>query len=257
MQNNTLLDTSATEAWRAAKETAAGVFQTQEYRRFIDYLYEKFPSRFGRIAGAKLERDYLRIVDHHLDYLVPRMLAHMQPNVQRVLDFGCGSGGSAIALALVFPEVRFFGTDIDVGEVEVARERAKLYGVSDRCEFAHVEASRRLPFPDGSFDFCLCSSVIEYAVDMDVRRFCVQEMMRLVAPGGLLFFSVPNRLYPFEVHSRKWGWNYFPKLLKARTVDSTAWEVRRLARPTRLRLQGTPIAQFFRPWSNFCFQKLN
>ena len=257
MQNNTQVDSSPAVAWRMAKEQAARISETRDYKSFIDYLHRKFPSRFGRIAPAKLEQDYLRIVDHHLDYLVPRMIPHMQPNVRRVLDFGCGSGGSAIALAMVFPDVRFFGTDIDLGEIEVARERAKLYGVSDRCEFAHVEESRRLPFPDGSFDFSLCSSVIEYAVDMDVRRFCVQEMMRLVSPGGLLFFSVPNRLYPFEVHSRKWGWNYFPKLLKARTVDSTAWEVRRLARPTRLRLQSTPIAQFFRPWSNFCFQKLN
>lgn len=242
-------------AWLKAKERAETISRTRSYGDFVDYVRTKFPSRF-KGSPHVLDRDYLRIVDHHLKYLVPRMRAHMQPNVRRVLDFGCGSGGSAIALALVYPEIRFFGTDVDAKEIAVARERAKLYNVADRCEFAHVEASMRLPLPDGSFDFCLCSSVIEYVTEMPARKFCVQEMFRLVAPGGLLFFSVPNRLYPFEVHTHKWGWNYFPKLLKARTVDSTFWEVRRLARPAAVRLRATPIAQFFRPWSNFCLQKL-
>jgi SAM-dependent methyltransferase len=243
-------------AWREAKERAKTISRTRDYNEFVDYLRKDFPSRFKGPLHA-LERDYLRIVDHHLEYLVPRMLPNMQPNVRRMLDFGCGSGGSAVALAMVYPGMRFFGTDIDPKEIAAARERAKLYNVADRCEFAHVEENGRLPFPDESFDFCLCSSVIEYVIETEARQFCVQEMVRLVATGGLLFFSVPNRLYPFEVHTGKWGWNYFPKLLKARTVDSTFWEVRRLARPTRLQLRPTPIAQLFRPWSNFCVQKLS
>ena len=249
------MDSNPIAMWREAKQKAENIARTSDYERFVDRLRRRFPTRF-KIASHILERDYLRIVDHHLQYLVPRILPHIQPNVRRVLDFGCGSGGSAIALAMVYPEIRFVGTDIDPTEVEVALQRAKLYNVADRCEFAHLEENRKLPLPEESFDFCLCSSVIEYVIEAQARRFCIQEMVRLVSPGGLLFFSVPNRLYPFEVHSRKWGWNYFPKLLKARTVDSTFWEVRRLARPTRLRLRPTPILQFLRPWSNFCVQKL-
>jgi SAM-dependent methyltransferase len=241
-------------ALREAKQKAKDVSRTCDYDRFVDYLHDKFPTRF-KIASSSLERDYLRIVDHHLNCLVPRMESCLRLNVRRILDFGCGSGGSAIALAMVYPQIRFVGTDVDPKEVEVALERAKLYNVADRCEFAHVEENRSLPLPDGSFDLCLCSSVLEYVIEARARRLCVQEMVRIVKPGGLLFFSVPNRLYPFEVHSRKWGWNYFPRLLKARTVDSTFWEVRRLARPTRLQLCPTPIMQFLRPWSNFCVQK--
>jgi SAM-dependent methyltransferase len=255
LQSYVLISENSNATWREAGERAEAISQTRDYQDFLDYLRKEFPSRF-KADSHVLDRDYFRIVDHHLKYLVPRMRPHMLPNPRRMLDFGCGSGGSAIALAMVYPGTRFFGTDIDSKEIAVARERAKLYNVAGRCEFTHVEESRPLPFPDGSFDFCLCSSVIEYVTQKDARKFCVQEMVRLVAPGGLLFFSVPNRLYPFEVHSRKWGWNYFPKLLKARTVDSSFWEVRRLARPAILRLRPTPIAQFFRPWSNFCVQKL-
>jgi SAM-dependent methyltransferase len=151
--------------------------------------------------------------------------------------------------------VTFTGTDIDPMEVRMARERATLYGVADRCDFHCTSAGELLPFQDGSFDFCLCSSVLEYAVDVDVRRFCIREMARSLRPEGLLFCSVPNRLYPFEIHTRKWGWNQFPNLLHAHTVDCTAWEVKRLARPWVLMLHRTPVIELFLPWSNFCLRR--
>ena len=240
---------------RRAKERADMIAKSTDYQHFVEMIRSRFPWRFERIPLPVLERDFLRIVDHHLEYLVPLVQPYLEPKIRRVLDFGCGSGGSAIALAMAHPEIRFCGTDIDEREILVARERAKLYGVADRCEFFHVSAGQPLPFPDESFDFSLCSSVIEYAVERSIRKFCVQEMVRLVNRRGLLFFSVPNRLYPFEIHSGKWGWNYFPKLLHARTVDSTVWEVEKLARPAVLRLHRTPIAQLFRPWSNFCLRR--
>jgi ubiquinone/menaquinone biosynthesis C-methylase UbiE len=214
-----------------------------------------YPWRFEKLSATVLDRDYLRVVDHHLEHLIPRVGRYLGPDIQHVLDFGCGSGGSAIALALVYPNVTCTGTDIDPEEVAIARERAKLYGVADRCEFHSTCAGQPLPFQDGSFDFCQCSSVLEYAVDVDVRRFCIHEMARLLRPQGLLFCSVPNRLYPFEIHTRKWGWNHFPKLLHAHTVDCTAWEVKRLALPWVLRLYRTPWIELFRPWSSFCLQR--
>jgi SAM-dependent methyltransferase len=96
---------------------------------------------------------------------------------------------------------------------------------------------------------------LEYVTDPRARKACVQEMARVIKPGGRLFMSVPNRLYPVEIHSRKWGWNYFPRLMKARIVGSDAWEIRRLARPHVLKLHRTPISQLFTPWTNFCLEK--
>jgi SAM-dependent methyltransferase len=238
-----------------AKALAEAIAKSPQYVQFVETVRKVYPWRFKRLTPQVLERDYLRIVDHHLRRLVPRLAPCIGPGIRRVLDFGCGSGGSAIALALVYPDVRCYGTDIDESEILMARERARLYNVADRCEFQHVTASEPLPFDEGFFDFCLCSSVIEYATEKTVRTFCVREMVRLVAPRGLLFFSVPNRLYPFEIHTGKWGWNYFPKQMGATTIDSSFWEVRKLARPDVLELYRTPIAQLFRPWSNFCVRK--
>ena len=250
------MDSTFLASLERAKQRARAVANSgQCYRQFVQSMREAYPWRFEKLPRVVLERDCLRIVDHHLEHLVPRLASHMGPDMRRVVDYGCGSGGSAIALALVYPDVTCLGIDIDPKEVTLAWERASLYGVADRCKFYHVSPRQQLPFQDGSFDFCQCSAVLEYVVDMDVRKFCIGEMARLLRTGGLLFCSVPNRLYPFEIHTRKWGWNYFPKLLGARTVDCTAWEVKRLARPRVLRLHRTPLLNLFRPWSNFCLRR--
>ena len=238
-----------------AKQRAREIADSPPFERFVDMIRERFPWRFEKMPLAVLNRDYLRIVDHHLEHLMPHAQRYMNADVRRVLDFGCGSGGSAIALAMLYPNLHCVGTDIDEAEISVAHERAKLYNVADRCEFHHVTPGEPLPFAAGSFDFSLCSSVLEYCIEPGVRRFCVQEMVRLVAPQGHLFFAVPNGLYPFEIHTGKWGWNYFPKLLHARTVDCTAWEVKKLSRPTVLKFHRTPVSQLFRPWSAFCLRR--
>jgi SAM-dependent methyltransferase len=243
-------------ALEEARQRAAAVAESIAYQRFVAAVREQSPWRFQNVPPEVLERDYLRVVDHHLRHLIPLLREYVTPATRKILDFGCGSGGSAIALAMVYPGVRCWGTDIDAGEILVARERANLYGVAGRCEFHHVPENQPLPYADGFFDFSLCSSVLEYAVDPGAREFCVHEIVRLTAPDALLFFSVPNRLYPYEVHTGKWGWNYFPKWTVAKIVDSSFWEVCRLARPADLKLYRTPLSRLFRPWSNFCVQKL-
>lgn len=239
---------------RDARVLIDAVDASEEFSRFVAGLKVKFPWRF-EMKPDVLERDYLRIVKHHLDHLIPQVQRYMDPLPKRVLDFGCGSGGSSIAMALVYPEVHFYGTDIDPMEIEVAKERAALYGVSDRCEFKLVEPGQTLPVPQGSFDFLLCSSMLEYAVEDGVREFCVREMVRAVSTLGLLFFSVPNRLYPYEIHTGKWGWNYFPRWFCARTVDSGFWEVQRLARPSKLSLYRSRVVRLLTPWTTFCLRK--
>jgi len=250
------MDVTFAASLERAKQKAQDVADSGErYAQFVQLLRDTDPWRFEKLSPAALERDCLRIVDHHLVHLVPRVARYMGSDVHRVLDFGCGSGGSAIALALAYPHVTCIGIDINPREVAIAEQRARLYGVASRCTFYCFAPGEALPYQDGAFDLCLCSSVLEYVVDMKLRGFCIREMTRLLGTGGRLFCSVPNRLYPLEIHTRRWGWNYFPKLMRAQTVDCTAWEVKRLARPVILKLYRTPWLELFRPWSNFCLRR--
>lgn len=237
---------------QAARERAAATAKSAEFREFVELVRAKTPGRFN---GDKELTVFLRRVDQHLEHFVPKLLASVDHDIHQMLDFGCGTGASSVALALVFPEIRCYGTDINRVDLSIAHARARLYGVSERCQFDYLGEDQPLPAPDDRFDLCVCCSVLEYVTDPRARKFCVQEMARTLAPGGLLFMTVPNRLYPFEIHSRKLGWNYFPKLLNARILGSSAWEVKNLARPHSLKLHRTPPRQLLAPWTNFCLKK--
>lgn len=237
---------------QAAREVAAAVSKSKAHDEFVEVVRKEAPWRF---KGVKELDRYLHNVRHHLLHFAPLALSCVDDDIRTVFDFGCGSGSGSIALALIFPGLRCQGVDISPAEVAIGRERAKLFGVGDRCQFECIAPGQALPAPSDAFDLCTCCSVLEYVTDPDVRKFCIQEMARVLVPGGRLFMSVPNRLYPIELHSRKLGWNYFPKFLKARIVGTTAWEVMRLAHPHVLKLCSTPLRRLLTPWTNFCLRK--
>jgi len=139
-------------ALQAAQEKAKAIAGSPAFAEFVERIRAKFPWRFQNIPPDTLDRDYLRVVDHHLRHLLSRVQRYVEPTTRRVLDFGCGSGGSAIALAMVYPELHCYGTDVDADEIAVARERAKLYQVDDRCEFYHLREGESLPFANGFFE---------------------------------------------------------------------------------------------------------
>jgi SAM-dependent methyltransferase len=54
-----------------------------------------------------------------------------------------------------------------------------------------------LPFASETIDVVICSQVYEHVPD-DIRLF--SEVYRILKPGGIVFFSGPNRLFPYEFH---------------------------------------------------------
>ncbi len=58
----------------------------------------------------------------------------------RVLDVGCGTGWSSIAMATAYPGVTVDGFDPDETSVELARGNAEAAGVSDRVRFHAKDA---------------------------------------------------------------------------------------------------------------------
>lgn len=246
------MDSATQRRLTEARAQAVAIGRSDAFGRFVDVVRQETPWRFNGVP--ELQR-YLHNVDHHLENFVPKLLACMEGDVHAVFDFGCGSGSGSIALTMMFPELQCYGVDISAAEVTIARARAELYGVADRCRFSVIEEGGALPAANAEFDLCICCSVLEYVVQRDTRRFCVQEMVRVLADGGWLFMSVPNRIYPIELHSHKFGWNYFPKLLRARIVGTSMGEIRRLARPSVLHPYHTSLPQLLTPWTNFCLQK--
>lgn len=112
----------------------------------------------------------------------------------RVLENGCGVG---IYLEHLTPHIgSIFGLEFDL-------ERAKQ--AHHRAPFMINSAGEELPFEPGSFDAILSHEVLEHVRD---DRRCIEEMVRVLKPGGVILLFVPNRGYPFETHGIYWRGRY-------------------------------------------------
>ncbi|WP_409455331.1 class I SAM-dependent methyltransferase [Methylosinus sp. H3A] len=115
----------------------------------------------------------------------------------RWLDAGCGSGFFSRLLAN--RERHFTGLDASTPMINSARRLAKRYGLSDMTQFETVADLDRLSFADGSFAGCICLSVIEY---LDRPYQCLDELARVIEPGGFLIVSVPHANSPLRFAQR-------------------------------------------------------
>ncbi len=98
---------------------------------------------------------------------------------QRILDAGCGVGGTAIWLAQEFG-VQAVGLTNCEPHVALAAEQAKKRGVSHLVEF-HYGDFMDMPFPGGSFDAVLNHETYCYAPD---KIAFLSGVYRVLKPGG-------------------------------------------------------------------------
>ncbi len=111
-----------------------------------------------------------------------------------ILEDGCGVGMYLAQLGQ--DTTQAVGLEI---EMERAKEAYQL-GQSVTCGVGEA-----LPFPANHFDLILSHEVLEHVQD---DGMAVQEMVRVLKPGGRLVIFVPNRGYPFETHGIYWKGSY-------------------------------------------------
>lgn len=110
---------------------------------------------------------------------------------RKVLDLGCGVGHwGRVLLPHLAPEARLFGVDREAAWVEEAARRAEAAGYAERTSYRLGDAER-IPFHDGVFDLVTCQTLLIHVRD---PRAMLREMMRVLAPGGLLAVAEPNNL---------------------------------------------------------------
>jgi SAM-dependent methyltransferase len=106
----------------------------------------------------------------------------------RVLDIGCGNG--AIHEFLLNSELEINLEGIDVAPEFLEQAHKNFPGVNYR-----VYDGKRLPFDDGSFDCVFTICVMHHVPPAQWPGF-VQEMHRVVRPGGIVVVVEHNRINP-------------------------------------------------------------
>lgn len=108
------------------------------------------------------------------------------PDVGLWLDAGCGSGYFS---RLIARPREVIGIDGSGAMIEAATALAETEGLNRIVRFRRVEDLERLAFDANSFNGCLCLSVVEY---LQKPTELLQELARVVVPGGTVVVSVPN-----------------------------------------------------------------
>lgn len=171
------------------------------------------------------------------------VVAELRP--RRLLDVGCGSGYLAKLLKMRVPELVVHGIDIS----SVALQRARRY--VDQVWQVDLDKAD-LPAPAEHYDTVACVEVLEHLYDPD---HALQEIARVLVPGGYAVVTVPNLAY----------WRFRLALLRGR-VPPPAMDRRHLhqfdsrlfaetlsrpgLRPVRMTGHGVRLRRLVSRWPN-------
>lgn len=121
-----------------------------------------------------------------------------------LVDLGCGAGGLLAAAASEGHTI--IGLDVSVAWLVVARAFVREHGGTPLLAAAFGEA---LPLANDAVTGVISLDVIEHVAGRDAY---VAEIGRVLAPGGRLALSTPNRFsLSAEPHVHVWGVGWLPR----------------------------------------------
>jgi len=125
-----------------------------------------------------------------------------------ILEVGCGAGYGSHYLSKSCKEI----IGIDVEKEAIDHAQAKY--TTANCSFKEYNGSN-IPYDDNYFDFIVSFQVIEH-VDNDAAF--VNELKRVLKPGGAAFITTPNKTYRLKPGQKPWNRyhkrEYYPKELE-------------------------------------------
>lgn len=109
------------------------------------------------------------------------------------LDFGCGIGRLTRALAEYFPEC--CGVDISPTMIRLAQE---LNRDLLQCRFLLNEETELKDLSENYFGFIYTSIVLQHVASPHSHKY-IAELVRVLKPGGMLIFQLPEELRAHKV----------------------------------------------------------
>jgi 2-polyprenyl-3-methyl-5-hydroxy-6-metoxy-1,4-benzoquinol methylase len=163
---------------------------------------ERYSEAFYRhdLAGHLYSR-----LENNRRFVVPWLNAVRPLKEMRILEIGCGTGASTVALAEQGAHV--IAIDIDEPALKVARERCRVHGVS--AEIIEANAESLLHY--GRVDAVLYYAALEHMKHAERMRSLAEAWAALGRGGLLAIIETPNRLWYFDAHtSRLPFFNWLP-----------------------------------------------
>ena len=175
-------------------------------KEYAEYLLKKTKEDYNQIA-----EDFSTTRDYVSEDMI--MLSKYAYKGDKILDLGCGNG----RLIELFEGkgIEYIGVDNSEKMIEIARARypgGKFLVIPDL----------NLPFSDNSFDKVYCLAVLHHIPSDEFRLQFLNEIKRILKPGGLLILTVWNLWHlwfkPFLWLGYKRLRKYFFLILKYTTL---------------------------------------
>lgn len=125
----------------------------------------------------------------------------------KILEVGCGSGG-IIHYFATHKQLNCSATGVDVNDNRQ---------IKTGYDFVAVD-SVDLPFSDTSFDVVITNHVIEHVGDRKAQLKHLQEINRVMTPGGVCYLAVPNRWMITEPHYNLKFLSWLPRSFRSTYV---------------------------------------
>ena len=104
---------------------------------------------------------------------------------KKILDAGCGIGGTVVYFAKKFPDIKFTGINIIPDHIEMAKNLAKEKKVLSNTDF-FVKDFVDTDLSSNQFDAIYLMESSCYALQ---KQMLIHEMYRILKPGGILVIT--------------------------------------------------------------------
>ena len=125
-------------------------------------------------------------------YLFDQLLKGRITKDMRILDAGCGSGRNLVYFLRNGYTV--YAVDRSEDAIRAVRELGATLAPDWSEEQARVEAVERMSFATESFDFVISNAVLHFAEDEAHFQQMMEELWRVLAPGGMLFIRLASSI---------------------------------------------------------------
>lgn len=134
---------------------------------------------------SQLWKNYQRYALARGEFVREVLSAFITLKKKRILDIGCGSGGTAVQL---------HNAGANVTAVDIVPEAPQLF---NNCEINFVAgAFEKIKFPDQKFDVIILQDVLEHFQN---PKEAISKVKSLLEESGVVFVSTPNRFSIFNL----------------------------------------------------------
>ncbi|CAN1246483.1 Probable tocopherol O-methyltransferase, chloroplastic [Linum grandiflorum] len=177
-----------------------------------DHMHHGFYEPDARVSGSESDHRaaQIRMIEESLRFAAVPEEAEKRP--KKVVDVGCGIGGSSRYLAKKY-EAKCQGITLSPVQAQRANSLAAAQGLAEKAVFQVGDALNQ-PFPDGEFDLVWSMESGEHMPD---KAKFVSELARVAAPGATIIIVTwcHRDLGSSEDSLSKWEKDHLDKICRA------------------------------------------